>query len=148
MAVNRRRFLIGAAGLAIGGATTSGLAGCAPGASGGSSQGGGGSSGSGNLALAFWGNPVRNKNTQAEVAAYVKANPKVKISTQPGEFNTYWDKLATQTAGGTAHDIIQMVMDCFTEYGARGVLLDLAKYGVDTSKFVQGTVESGKVDGT
>jgi len=148
MAVNRRRFLIGAAGLAIGGATTSGLAGCAPGSSGGSSQGGGGSSGSGNLALAFWGNPVRNKNTQAEVAAYVKANPKVKISTQPGEFNTYWDKLATQTAGNTAPDIIQMDMAYISEYGNRGALLDLAKYGVDTSKFVPGTVESGKINGT
>jgi multiple sugar transport system substrate-binding protein len=148
MAVNRRRFLIGAAGLAFGGAATSGLAGCAPGSSGGNSQGGGGSSGAGTLALAFWGNPVRNKNTQAEVAAYVKANPKVKISTQPGEFNTYWDKLATQTAGGTAPDIIQMDMAYIAEYGARGALLDLAKYGVDTSKFVQGTVESGKIDGT
>jgi len=150
MAVNRRRFLIGAAGVAIGGAATSGLAACAPGSSGGGSQGGGGGGtpGEGNLALAFWGNPVRNKNTQAEVAAYMKANPKVKISTQPGEFNTYWDKLATQTAGGTAPDIIQMDMAYIAEYGARGALLDLAKYGVDTAKFVEGTVDSGKIDGT
>ena len=148
MAVDRRRFLIGVAGLAVGGATTSGLAGCAPGSGGGGSQGGGGSSGSANLALAFWGNPVRNKNTQAEVAAYMKANPKVKISTQPGEFNTYWDKLATQTAGGTAPDIIQMDMAYIAEYGDRQALLDLTKYGVDTSKFVPGTVDSGKINGT
>src|SRR5206468_1270064 len=121
--------LLGVAGFEVGGAAASGLAGCAPGSSGGSSPGGGGSPpGTGNLALAFWGNPVRNKNTQAEVAAYVKPNPKVKISTQPGEFNTYWDKLATQTAGGTAPDIIHMDMAYIAEFGSRGALLDLAKY--------------------
>src|SRR3954454_8494131 len=151
MAVNRRRFLIGAAGVAIGGAATSGLAGCAPGSSGGGSQGGGSGGGSGgavDLSLAFWGNPTRNKNTQAEIDAYMKANPNVKITGQPGEFATYWDKLATQTAGGTAPDIIQMDMAYIAEYGDRGALLDLAKYGVDTSKFVEGTVDSGKIDGT
>ena len=100
------------------------------------------------MALAFWGNPTRNKNTQAEIDAYMKANPNVKITGQPGEFNSYWDKLATQTAGGTAPDIIQMDMAYIAEYGTRGALLDLAKYGVDTSKFVEGTVDSGKINGT
>ena len=57
----------------------------------------------------------------------MKANPGVKISGQPGEFNSYWDKLATQTAGGTAPDIIQMDMAYIAEYGTRGALLDLAK---------------------
>ena len=54
------------------------------------------------LALAWWGNPTRNKNTEAMIAAYMAANPNVKISAQPGEFSSYWDKLATQTAGGQA----------------------------------------------
>ena len=41
------------------------------------------------------------------IDAFMKANPNLKISGQPGEFNTYWDKLATQTAGsgeGPDHD--------------------------------------------
>jgi multiple sugar transport system substrate-binding protein len=139
MAVTRRQFLIGA-GLAAA-ATTTGLAGCAPG-SGGGSGGGGGTT---NLTLAWWGNPTRNKNTQAEIDAYVKANPKVKIAPQPGDFSSYWEKLATQTAGGTAPDIIQMDVSYISEYGHRGALLDLSK--VDTSKFVPGTVDAGKIDG-
>jgi multiple sugar transport system substrate-binding protein len=148
MALNRRQFLIGAAGLATA-ATTVGLAGCAPGSSGGGSQGGGGGSGGAvNLTLAFWGNPTRNKNTQAEIDAYMKANPNVKITGQPGDFSSYWDKLATQTAGGTAPDIIQMDVAYIAEYGNRQALLDLAKYGVDVSKFVPGTVDSGKINGT
>jgi pectin-derived oligosaccharide transport system substrate-binding protein len=140
MALNRRQFLIGAGGLAA--AATTGLAACAPGSSGGGSQGGGG--GGTNLALAWWGNPTRNKNTQAMIDAYMKANPDVKISGQPGEFNSYWDKLATQTAGGQAPDIIQMDMNYISEYGTRNALLDLS--GVDTSKFVEGTVDPGKIN--
>jgi multiple sugar transport system substrate-binding protein len=143
MALNRRQFLIGAGGLAAA-ATTMGLAACAPGSSGGGSQGGGGGGGT-NLALAWWGNPTRNKNTQAEIDAFMKANPDLKIAGQPGEFNTYWDKLATQTAGGNAPDIIQMDMNYISEYGTRGALLDLGK--VDVSKFVAGTVDSGKING-
>ena len=142
MALNRRQFLIGAGGLAAA-ATTMGLGACAPGSSGSSgSQGGGG--GGTNLALAWWGNPTRNKNTDAMIAEYMKANPDVKISGQPGDFSSYWDKLATQTAGGQAPDIIQMDMNYISEYGTRGALLDLSK--VDTSKFVEGTVDSGKIN--
>ena len=144
MAINRRQFLIGAGGLAAA-ATTMGLAGCAPGSGGSSgSQGGGGEGGATELALAWWGNPTRNKNTQAMIDAYMKANPNVKISGQPGEFNSYWDKLATQTAGGQAPDIIQMDMAYIAEYGTRGALLDLKD--VDVSKFVEGTVDSGKIN--
>src|SRR5215207_5929744 len=144
MAINRRQFLIGAGGLAAA-ATTMGLAGCAPGAQGGGSEGGaGGEAGAATVALAWWSNPTRTKNTQAEIDAFMKANPNIKITAQPGEFASYWDKLATQTAGGTAPDIIQMDMAYISEYGSRGALLDLKD--VDVSKFVEGTVDSGKIN--
>ncbi|HET9874079.1 MAG TPA: extracellular solute-binding protein [Propionibacteriaceae bacterium] len=142
MAVTRRQFLI-RAGLAAA-AASGGLTACAPGSGGEGSQNSGGD-GTTELALAWWGNPTRNKNTQAEIDAYMKANPKVKISPQPGEFSSYWEKLATQTAGGTAPDIIQMDMAFISEYGNRGALLDLS--AVDTSKFVEGTVDAGRIDG-
>ena len=148
MAINRRQFLLGAGGLAAA-ATAGGLTACAPrsGGGGGSNQGGGGNNqqGTTTLALAWWGNPTRNKNTQAEIDAYMKANPNVKIEPQPGEFASYWEKLATQTAGGTAPDIIQMDMAYIAEYGNRGALLNLEEHGVDLSKFVEGTVESGRI---
>jgi multiple sugar transport system substrate-binding protein len=123
-----------------------GLGACAPGSQGGGSQAGGEQGGATTLALAWWGNPTRNKNTEAMIAAYTQANPNVKIEGQPGEFNSYWDKLATQTAGGQAPDIIQMDMNYISEYGTRGALLDLKD--VDTSKFVEGTVESGRINDT
>src|SRR5918992_6225658 len=142
MAINRRQFLLGAGGLAAA-ATTGGLAACAPGRTGG---GAGGEAGATTLALTWWGNPTRNKNTQAMIDAYMKANPNVKIEPQPGEGSSYWDKLATQTAGGQAPDIIQMDMNFIAEYGTRGALLDLKD--VDVSKFVEGTVDSGKINDT
>jgi multiple sugar transport system substrate-binding protein len=113
----------------------------------GGGSGGGSGDGSADLQFAWWGNTVRNKNTADAIAVYTKANPKIKVSQQPGEFATYWDKLATQTAGSKAPDIIQMDMAYIAEYGKRKALLDLTKYGADTSKFVDGSVDSGKIDG-
>jgi pectin-derived oligosaccharide transport system substrate-binding protein len=144
MAINRRQFLLGAGGLAAA-AATGGLTSCAPG-SGGAGGGAGGEGGAVNLALSWWGNPTRNKNTEAMIDAYQQANPNVKIKPQPGEGSSYWDKLATQTAGGQAPDIIQMDMNYIAEYGSRGALLDLKD--VDTSKFVEGTVDSGRINDT
>jgi multiple sugar transport system substrate-binding protein len=143
MGLNRRQFLFGAGGLAAA-AATMGLTACAPGSGGGTSGGGGGGGGSVDLKFAWWGNDVRNKNTQAAIDAYVKANSNVKISPQPGEFSSYWDKLATQTAGGQSPDVIQMDMAYIAEYGNRNALLDLSK--VDVSKFTEGTVDSGKIN--
>jgi multiple sugar transport system substrate-binding protein len=140
MTLNRRQFLSGLAATAAG----VGLAACG-GKSGGG--GGGGNAEEGDLKFAWWSNPVRTKNTNAAIEAYTKAHPKVKISAQPGEFATYWDKLATQVAGNTAPDLIQMDMAYIAEYGKRNALLDLAKYGADTSKFVAGSVDSGKIAG-
>ena len=139
MALNRRQFLTGGVAVAAAGM---GLSAC-----GGGSSGGGSSDGSADLQMAWWSNELRTKNTLAAIDVYTKANPTVKVSPQPGEFSTYWDKLATQTAGNKAPDIIQMDMAYIAEYGKRNALLDLGKYGVDTSKFVDGSVDSGKIDG-
>lgn len=139
MTVNRRQFLTGAAALTAT-ASALGLSACSNKDS--SSSAGGATT----ISLGWWGNPVRNKNTDAAIKAYMKANPKVTIKPQPGEWSSYWDKLATQTAGNNAPDVIQMDMAYISEYGAKGALLDLSKY-VDTSKFAEGTVDAGKVGG-
>ena len=143
MAINRRQFLLGAGGLAAA-ATTGGLAALRPWFR---AVVAGGSSGRAHLALAFWSNPTRNKNTQAEIDAFMKANPDVKITGQPGDFASYWDKLATQTAGGTAPDIIQMDMAYIADYGYSRRSAGSGQR-CDTSKFVEGTVDSGKINGT
>ncbi|UFU03163.1 extracellular solute-binding protein [Ruania suaedae] len=117
----------------------------------GCSRGGGGSSDSGDgstLQFTWWGNEVRNENTQNAIDAYMEEFPDVTISPQPGEWASYWDRLATQTAGDNAPDVIQMDMAYISEYGQRGALLDMSEHGADTSKFIEGTVESGIIEGS
>lgn len=147
MSTTRRQFLtlasMGAMGAGLG------LAGCSRGGGGGTGGGGGGGNGDGDVSLTFtwWGNEVRNANTTEAIAAYMAANPEVTIEEQPGEWASYWDRLATQTAGNTAPDIIQMDMNYISEYGQRGALANLDDYGIDTSKFREGTADSGIIGG-
>lgn len=133
-----------ALGLAVPG--LAGLAACGPNASGGGGGGGGGGEdGSATLRVAWWGNPTRDQNTQDVAAAYEEAAPDVTLSLEPGEWSGYWDKLATQTAGGDFPDVVQMDEKYLAEYGQRGALLDLAGAGLDTSEFVPGSVEVGEL---
>lgn len=129
-------------GIAVPGLTA--LAACGPNAAGGSG-GSGGEDGSASLRLAWWGNPTRDENTQNVVDAYEEVEPDVSISLEPGEWSGYWDKLATQTAGGDFPDIVQMDEKYLAEYGERGALLDLADAGLDTSDFAPGSVETGEL---
>ena len=145
MATSRRQFLtmasLGAMGAGLG------LAGCSRGGGGGTGGGGGGGEDGVGLTFTWWGNEVRNANTSEMIAAYVEANPGITIEEQPGEWASYWDRLATQTAGNTAPDVIQMDMAYISEYGQRGALLDLAEHGIDVSGFVEGTEASGDIEG-
>src|SRR3569832_1217799 len=93
---------------------------CAPGASSGS-----GSGGDTTLRVATWGNDSRLKLTHQAVDAFIKANPGIKVSIENSEFSTYWDKLATMTAGNDSPDVIQMDESYIASFGSRGALLDL-----------------------
>ena len=134
-----------ALGLAVPG--LAGLAACGPNASGGGGGegGGGGGDGSASLRVAWWGNPTRDQNTQDVAAAYEEVAPDVTLSLEPGEWSGYWDKLATQTAGGDFPDVVQMDEKYLAEYGQRGALLDLAGAGLDTADFAPGSVEVGEL---
>jgi multiple sugar transport system substrate-binding protein len=102
------------------------------------------------IRFAWWGNDSRAKTTQEVIKAFEAANPTIKVEGENTEFSSYWDKMATQIAGGTTPDVITMSGAYPGEYASRGVLLDLAKVKdqLDTSKFAEGTVDLGKIDGT
>ena len=134
MATTRRQLLAGAGMTAFGAVLMGGLAGCGD---------GGGAGASGELRFTWWGNDVRNKLTDEAINTYVAAHEGVTITPEPGEWSSYWEKLATQVAAGDEPDIIQMDEKYIREYGDRGALLDLAEAGVDTSKFAEGTAEPG-----
>ena len=101
------------------------------------------------IRFAWWGNDSRAKTTLEVIKDFEAANPTIKVEGENTEFSSYWDKMATQIAGGTTPDVFAMSGAYPSEYASRGVLLDLdeVKDQLDTSKFAEGTVDLGKIDG-
>lgn len=110
-------------------------------------SGGTAADGTAAISFAWWGNDFLNAQTNDVIAAYKTANPDVTIDPRPGEWASYWDKLATVTAGKDSPDIIQMDQKYIAEYGGRGALADLSTMGVDTSKIDPEALRTGQYDG-
>lgn len=98
------------------------------------------------LRFSWWGSDARVKVTTAAISAFESENSDIKIKPEYGDWSGYWDKLATQTAGNDAPDIIQMDEKYIAEYSSRGALLDLSKYGVDTTNLVEDVLKAGQND--
>lgn len=138
----RRQTLLGALG-GLGIAATA--AACSRGSStAGSTDSSGNST---QLQVAWWGNEVRDAQTSEAIDLYMSQTPGLAIEPMPAEFGAYWDRMATQTAGGDMPDVTQFGDGFLAEYATRGALLDLEPY-IDTSKFAPGTVDVGRVEGT
>ena len=60
------------------------------------------------LRFSWWGGDARHEATMAVIEQYMELHPNVKIEAEYGSSDGYNDKLATQLAGGTAPDIIQI----------------------------------------
>ncbi|BCW44945.1 extracellular solute-binding protein [Arthrobacter sp. StoSoilB5] len=101
------------------------------------------------IRFAWWGNDARAKTTQEVIKDFEAANPTIKVQGENTEFSSYWDKMATQIAGGTTPDVFAMSGAYPSEYASRGVLLDLGKVKeqIDTSKMPEQAVSLGKIDG-
>jgi multiple sugar transport system substrate-binding protein len=137
----RRTFLAGAAGTA----SVAALAACSNSNSGSATPTADDTSPV-TLRFAWWGNDIRNKNTNQVIADYMKLHPNVTITSEPGVWASYWDKLSTQVAGNNAPDIVQMDEQYIRDYSRKGILADLSKLPVDTSKFSKGLVATGTID--
>lgn len=142
---SRRRFL---AVTAIGLAATVSLAGC--GSAAGNTTGGSGS-GSGakqeNITLAWWTNPSRTKMTQQAVQLFEKKYPNIHVTMEYAPWSGYWTKLATEAAGNSLPDVMQMDASRLNEYVTKGRLMDLGQTAVDTSGESKSTVSLGDVNG-
>lgn len=102
------------------------------------------------LRLIWWGNPERDKRTNAVIDLYTQANAGVTIDPETYAWNDYWPKLATQAAGQNLPDVIQMDYRYIFEYARRGQLADLTPFvgkDIDLADFDSNQLGSGKVDG-
>ncbi|WP_232549015.1 ABC transporter substrate-binding protein [Propioniciclava soli] len=101
------------------------------------------------LRMAWWGNDLRNRMTEEVIALFHEQHPDIRVELEPGEWSGYWDRLATQAAGGDLPDVIAMDESQIATYGNRGVLLDLASQSanLDLSAMDANVLETGMVDG-
>ena len=77
------------------------------------------------ITFVWWGSDGRANLTKKAVELFQQKNPKIKVQTSFSAYAAYWEKLATQTAGGKPPDVLNVDTRYLAEYGGRNVLADL-----------------------
>jgi multiple sugar transport system substrate-binding protein len=112
----------------------------------------GSSSGGGQVTIRFewWGNPDRAEVTERALDLFEQKNAGIKVDTAYAEFGAYFQKLATQIAGGAAPDVLQMDYRYVREYADRGVLAPLSDgpAKVETGGVTRQLLSGGTIKGT
>jgi multiple sugar transport system substrate-binding protein len=78
-----------------------------------------------NLTFSVWGDPEELRILQEIADAFHEENPNVSVTVTVSDWDTYWDKLQTQLAGGTPPDVFAMDAPLYPDYQSRGVLMNL-----------------------
>ncbi len=103
------------------------------------------------LRLSWWGNQLRNDLTQQVIDLYMQQNPDIVIQAEFTDWSGYWDKLATQAAGGGLPDIFQMDYSYLLQYAQSNQLANLNSFlasgVIDTSNISETVIQSGSVEG-
>ncbi|SDX97372.1 carbohydrate ABC transporter substrate-binding protein, CUT1 family [Micromonospora pattaloongensis] len=117
--------------------------------------GGGDDAGAGDkrvqLSVFWWGGEKRAELTEQALRLYSSRHPEVTFKVTWQGNTGYYDKLATQAAGGNAPDLFQIDDNYLSEYTDRKVILDLTPYvadnRIDLSKFPSSLAQYGQVGG-
>src|SRR5262249_8694920 len=91
----------------------------------------------------------RHRRTQEALAAFSRRYPNIKVNAQFSGWDGYWEKLATQTAGGNPPDVVQMDYSYIGEYARRGSLRaldDLVPKVLNLTDFSADALTGGKID--
>lgn len=103
------------------------------------------STGDVSLRVNWWGSDARTTLTQKAIDAFQKKYPNIHVTGEFSDWNGYWDKLATATAGGNSPDVVQMDQLYLASYANRGALADLSKLSqLDTSALDQSVLSMGR----
>jgi multiple sugar transport system substrate-binding protein len=102
------------------------------------------------MRMAWWGGQARAELTLKALALYMEKNPGHTVDTEYLGWDDYWPRLATQSAGGNAPDVLQMDIEYLADYASRGVLLNLDGYvgsALSVGDFDPAVLDNGKVGG-
>lgn len=139
--ISRRYFLGGTLGA---GALTA-LSGCA-----GFTPGGGGGGGATGLRVSSYGDQTKLKLRGQVVQKFNDDHKGAGLTFEGTPTADYWDKLATQVAGGNAPDIINIDAAHIAQYGGSGQLLPLDEFipnTVHSTYFDKNLLVQGQLDG-
>lgn len=93
----------------------------------------------------FSANGGHEKDLQAIADAFHKDNPDITVKIETVPYDSYFTKLQTAVAGGTADDTFELNYENFVTYAKNGSLAELQ--GVDASKYRTSLVDAFKADG-
>ncbi len=103
------------------------------------------------LRVAWWGSQNRHDRTLKVIELFQQAHPNIKITSEYGNFDDHWTKLATQAAGGNLPDVVQQDYSRIGEWVSRDLLLPLDNYvksgAINLSSVAEEQLSGGKVDG-
>ncbi|WP_077489037.1 ABC transporter substrate-binding protein [Sinomonas mesophila] len=140
--ISRRSFLTT---VALGAGSAVALSACG---GGGSSAGQTGSAGNPvTINYTWWGNDDRAERTRKAIALFESKNPDIKVNGNFTDFAGYWQKRATEAAGGGLPDVMQWDLSYLRDYAQRNQLMDLGQLRIDTSGFEKTLLPSGQIRG-
>ncbi|KAB8294598.1 ABC transporter substrate-binding protein [Bifidobacterium avesanii] len=137
-------------GMAAACAMAMALAGCGSGNAGGSGGEAKAADGPVTLTISWWGSDARLKLTQQAIDAFHVKHPNITVNFEYTDWNGYWDKLATQNAGGEVPDVLQMDEMYLASYASQGSLYDLNKVSdyLDLNQMDASLKGTGQYQGT
>jgi len=101
------------------------------------------------IRFAWWGDTKRHEIYNAIVDNFEKEYPNITVKREFGGWGDYWDKIATQIAGGNAPDVFGMHQFYVADYARRNALLKLDEYVesgvINQDDFPEPIVDSGRV---
>jgi len=101
------------------------------------------------IVWSFWGDPGELPPNYEVIEAFHAAQDDVRVEVQHAPWGSYFDRIQTQMAGGTAPDV--MFLNNIPSYASRGVLYDIdeliARDGFDTSTYLDGLMRIFSYDG-
>src|SRR5690625_6918432 len=101
---------------------------------------------SGEVRIYWWGGDLRNTLTREALDLFEEGQHDVTVAAEYSEWTGYWDKLATQTAGGDAPDRSEEHTSELQSRGTRGSLLDLAPVSeLDLSAMDEAVLDTGRL---
>jgi multiple sugar transport system substrate-binding protein len=75
-----------------------------------------------------WGTPAEGAVWNEIARAFEAANPDITVDIQLADWDSYWEKLRVQVAGGTPPDVFAMSPPLYPDWQSRGVLLNMQPY--------------------